>query len=93
MPSNSSQRLELASVGTVMQCDTAGSGLAGAVLVSNPCCLNSAMVALERPWRLGLLYNLILAGRLRQVGQALPCSPPHQQSDLYKKASLRNCHG
>ena len=45
----------------------AGSGLAGAALVSNPCCLNSSSVALETPWQLGRLYNWIIAARLRQV--------------------------
>ena len=46
----------------------ADGGLAGAALVSNPCCLTSSSVALETPWRLGLVYNYVIAARLRQVG-------------------------
>lgn len=53
-------------VGRVPLCD-AGSGLAGAVLVSNPCCLNSSSAALGAPWRVGMLYDYVLARRLRQV--------------------------
>ena len=45
----------------------AGSGLAGAALVSNPCCLTRSSVALETPWQLGLVYDYIIAARLRHV--------------------------
>ena len=52
---------------------SAGGGLVGAAVVSNPCCLNRSSVVLETPWRMGMVYNLILAARLRQARTHARC--------------------
>ena len=53
-----------------LHCCAAGSGLVGAAVVSNPCCLNRSSVALETPWRMSMVYNLVIAARLRQARTA-----------------------
>lgn len=60
-----------------------GSGLAAAVMVSNPFCMSTANENLEKPWTMGWLYNLVLTHRLKDYMHK------HQhQLDLVPEVSL-----
>lgn len=44
----------------------AGSGISAACMVSSPFCLHSAAVGLSQPGTLSVMYNRVLAHRLKQ---------------------------
>ena len=67
-------------------CCSAGSGLVGAAVVSNPCCLNRSSVALETPWRMGMVYNLVIAARLRQARTATSTLPFKRRASYEARA-------